>query len=104
MMRYRGTPPSLEQAKGMPIPSMNYSFGGGGETSSSSFQGRGSPSTNDDLVLSILKLAAELMRLNLVSVVYPHLENGKVPVYSAKPWIDRLHTQFTMKYHNKVSV
>jgi hypothetical protein len=31
MMRYRSTPPSLEQAKGMPIPMTNYSFGGGGE-------------------------------------------------------------------------
>ena len=31
-------------------------------------------------------------------------KNGKVPVYSANPWIDRLHTQFTMKYHNKVSI
>ena len=37
------------------------------------------------------------------SVAYLHLENGKVPMYSANPWIDRLHTQFTMKYHNKVS-
>jgi hypothetical protein len=32
MMWYRGTPPSLEQAKGMPIPMTNYSFGGGGIT------------------------------------------------------------------------
>jgi hypothetical protein len=31
-MWYRGTPPSLEQAKGMPIPMMNYSFDGGGES------------------------------------------------------------------------
>ena len=29
-MWYRGTPPSLEQTKGMPILVMNYSFGGGG--------------------------------------------------------------------------
>jgi hypothetical protein len=32
MMGYRGTPPSLEQTKGMPIPMTNYSFGGGGES------------------------------------------------------------------------
>ena len=52
-------PPSLEQAKGVPIPMMNYSFGGDGETfPSSDFQGRGSPSTNDVLVSGILKLAA----------------------------------------------
>jgi hypothetical protein len=57
-MWYRDTPPSLEQANGMPIPVTNYSFGGGGESlSSSNFQGRGSPSTKDDLVSIILKLA-----------------------------------------------
>jgi hypothetical protein len=32
MMWYRGTPASLEQAKGMQIPMTNYSFGGGGIT------------------------------------------------------------------------
>ena len=37
-------------------------------------------------------------------VAYLHLENGKVPVYSANPWIGRLHTQFKIKYHNKVSI
>jgi hypothetical protein len=31
MMWYRGTPASLEQAKGMPIIMTNYSFGGGGK-------------------------------------------------------------------------
>jgi len=31
MMWYRGTPPSLEQTKGMPIPMMDYSFGDGGD-------------------------------------------------------------------------
>ena len=29
-MWYRGTPPSLEQTKGMPNLMTNYSFGGGG--------------------------------------------------------------------------
>ena len=64
MMWYRGTPPSLEQTKGMPIPMTNYSFGGDESSSSLSFQGKGSPSRKDDLVSNILKLAAELMRLN----------------------------------------
>jgi hypothetical protein len=66
-MWYRSTPPSLEQAKGMPMKMTNYSLGGGESLSSSDFQGRGSPSTKDDLVSIILKLAAELMCLNLVS-------------------------------------
>jgi hypothetical protein len=52
----------------MPIPMMNYSFNGGGESLSiANFQGRGSPSTKDDLVSIILKLAAELICLNLAS-------------------------------------
>jgi hypothetical protein len=62
MKQYCGIPPSLEQAKGMPIPMMNYSFGGGGESSSLSyFQGRGPPSRKDVLVSKILKLAAALI-------------------------------------------
>jgi hypothetical protein len=49
-------------------PMMNYSFGGGGESlSSSDFQGRGSPLTKDDLVSIILKMAVQLMLFNLVS-------------------------------------
>jgi hypothetical protein len=52
----------------MPIPMMNYSFGGGGESlSSSDFQGRGSSSRKDDFVSNILKLAATLICLNLAS-------------------------------------
>jgi hypothetical protein len=51
----------------MPIPMTNYSFGGGESLSSSNFQGRGSPSTKDDFVSIILKLAAELICLNLAS-------------------------------------
>jgi hypothetical protein len=52
----------------MPIPMTNYSFGGGGESlSSSDFQGRGSPSRKDVLVSNILKLAAALIYLNLAS-------------------------------------
>ena len=67
-MWYRGTPPSLEQTKGMPNLMKNYSFGGGGILSSSSnFQGKGFPSTKDIVVSNILKLAAALMRLNLTS-------------------------------------
>jgi hypothetical protein len=68
MMWYRGTPPSLEQAKGMPILMMNYSFGGGSESlSSSDFQGKGSSLRKDDFVSNILKLAATLIYLNLAS-------------------------------------
>jgi hypothetical protein len=52
----------------MPIPMTSYSFGGGGESlSSSDFQGKGSPSRKDDLVSNILKLAAALICLNLAS-------------------------------------
>jgi hypothetical protein len=46
----------------MPIPMMNYSFGGGGGSSLLSFfQGRGPPSRKDVLVSKILKLAAALI-------------------------------------------
>jgi hypothetical protein len=52
----------------MLIPMKSYSFGGGGESLSSSyFQGRGSPSRKDDFVSNILKLAAALICLNLAS-------------------------------------
>jgi hypothetical protein len=52
----------------MPIPMMNYSFGGGGESlSSSDFQGKGSLSRKDDLVSNILKLATALICLNLAT-------------------------------------
>jgi hypothetical protein len=52
----------------MPIPITNYSFGGGGESlSSSDFQGKGSPSRKDDFVSNILKLAVALICLNLAS-------------------------------------
>jgi hypothetical protein len=52
----------------MPISMTNYSFGGGGQSlSSSNFQGRDSPSRKDDLVSIILELAAALICLNLAS-------------------------------------
>jgi hypothetical protein len=52
----------------MPIPMTNYSFGGGGESLTSSyFQGKGSPSRKDVSVSNILKLAAALICLNLAS-------------------------------------
>jgi hypothetical protein len=53
----------------MPIPMMNYSFGGGGgeSLSSSNFQGKGSPSRKDVSVSNILKLVAALICLNLAS-------------------------------------
>ena len=39
-----------------------------------------------------------------LDVAYLHLENGKVPMYSENPRIDRLHTQSKMKYHNKILI
>ena len=60
--------PKLGTNQGDANTMMNYSFGGDGESLiTSDFQGKGSPSTKDDLVSTILKLAAELMHLNLVS-------------------------------------